>query len=895
MTLKHYRAFILALPFAIVSAFAQTDRPKIEAIPLWQTELKTDRSASPTRDTPALIHVDGILEEAVWQRAGYSEFVQRDPDENKPPSQQTHVWVAYDNAALYVAARMHDTAPESLVTRLSRRDGSWTSDMFAFFIDPYLDRQTGYYFALDAAGTYYDGILLNDDWDDDSWDGVWEGRVHSDSLGWAAEMRIPFSQLRFQNQDEYIWGVNFRRDVSRRNERSYVVITPRNESGFVSKFADLVGIRGIEPVQRLELLPYVTTRAEFSSHEPGDPFNDGSIYTPRVGGDIKVGIGSNLTLDGTVNPDFGQVEIDPAVVNLSDVEISFQEKRPFFIEGSTIFRFGQGGTNNNWSFNWPGVDFFYSRRIGRSPQGSIPSADYVDAPDGTDILGAAKLTGKIGDNLNVGTIQAFTKREYAKLMTNGQRSDAEIEPLTYYGITRVENSFEKGRHSIGAIGTITSRMFSDQRLRDEINASAFVGGLDGFVTLDRSREWVLAGWAAASHVTGNSTRMIALQRNSLHYFQRPDGSRKVDSSATSLTGYAARVRLNKQKGRFYTNASIGFLNPKFEVNDAGFVTRADVINGHVVLAYKWNEPNALSRFFQLGGSVFRNYDFDGNKTWDGIFHFGNWELPNFYYVDWNLGYNPETISNRRTRGGPLTITPAGYQVEVGGGTDRNRDLLGSLGYFTYQKSDGTNWYVYGDLEWKPATNISLAVSPAYEHNIEAAQYVGEVADPLAAQTYGARYLFAQLDQTTISAGIRMNWTFTPKLSLQLYLQPLVSSGDYELFKELARSRSFDFNVYGETNSTITRNGEEYTIDPDASGPAQPFSINNPDFNYVSLRGNAVLRWEYLPGSVLYFVWTQEREDNEPNGNFTFGPSLNRLASANPDNIFMVKMTYWWSN
>ncbi len=895
MFLKSCRTLIVVLPLVVVPAPAQQERPRIEAIPLWQTELKTDRSTNPTHDAPATIRIDGILDESVWQHAGYSDFTQKDPDESKPPSQQTSVWIAYDNEALYVGARMHDTAPESLVTRLSRRDGSWTSDMFAFFIDPYLDRQTGYYFALDAAGTYYDGVLLNDDWDDNSWDGVWEGKVRPDSLGWAAEMRIPFSQIRFQDLDEYVWGVNFRRDVARRNERSYVVITPRNESGFVSKFADLVGIRGIEPVQRLEVLPYVTARAEYSSHKPGDPFNDGSIHNTRAGADIKVGIGSSLTLDGTVNPDFGQVEIDPAVVNLTDVETVFQEKRPFFIEGSTIFRFGQGGTNNNWSFSWPGVDFFYSRRIGRDPQGSVPSADYVDTPTGTDILGAAKLTGKVGENLSIGTIQAFTKREYAELMSNDKKSEAEIEPLTYYGITRMENSFRKGLHSIGAIGTITSRVFSDPRLRDEINANAFVGGLDGFATLDQDREWVLAGWTAATHVTGTPTRMIALQRNSLHYFQRPDGGRKVDSSTTALTGYAARLRINKQKGQFYTNASIGFLDPRFEPNDAGFVSRADVINGHLVLSYKWSEPNSLSRFFQLGGAIFRNYDFDGNKTWDGVFHFGNWELPNFYYVDWNLAYNPETISNRRTRGGPLTTTPAGYQISFSGGTDPRRDILGNIGYFTYQKSDGTNWSVYGELEWRPTTSVSLSILPTYEHNIEGAQYVAVIVDPLAQATYGSRYVFAQVDQTTINAGVRVNWTFTPKLSLQLYLQPLISTGDYELFKELARSKSFDFNVYGETNSTITRNGEKYTIDPDAGGPAQPFTIGNPDFNSVSLRGNAVLRWEYLPGSVLYFVWTQQREDVEPTGEFTFGPSLNRMATADPDNIFMVKMTYWWSN
>lgn len=894
--MSRYNLLFCFLILPIAFAFSQQPRKNIEAVPLWKYNLNTDRFANTASRAGEQVSIDGILQEQIWQRPGYDQFTQRDPDESKPPSQRTEVWLAYDDNALYVAARMHDTAPDSLITRLSRRDASWNSDMFAFFVDPYLDRRTGNYFALDAAGTYYDGVLYNDDWDDDSWDGVWEGNVHSDSLGWTAEMRIPLSQLRFQQQEEYVWGVNFRRDVARRNERNYVVMTPRNESGFVSRFADLTGIRDITPVQRVEILPYITTQAQFTQHATGDPFNDGSKYTPRVGADLKVGIGSNLTLDGTVNPDFGQVEIDPAVVNLSDVETSFQEKRPFFIEGINIFRFGQGGTNNNWNFNWSGVDFFYSRRIGRSPQGSIPGADYADIPSGTDILGAAKLTGKIGGNWNVGTIQALTRREFAKLETSGQRSEAEVEPLTYYGITRATAEFDEGRHSIGFISTIAARSFSDQRLRDQINKDAFVGGVDGWTTLDDDRMWVLAGWASVTRVSGNQTRMINLQRNSRHYFQRPDaGHVSVDSSATSLTGYAGRVRLNKQKGKFYMNAALGFLNPKFEVNDAGFVGRSDLINGHVVVSYRWNEPTETYRFFELGGSAFRSYDFDGNKTWDGFFHFGNFQFLNFYSINWSGAYNPQTVNNRRTRGGPLTLNPPGYQADISASSDQNKSVVYDLGYSTYQSRSGTSNSVYGGISWRPTTSISISFSPSFDRNIEAAQYVGSGIDPTATATFGSRYVFAQLDQSTASAGIRLNWTFTPKLSLQLYAQPLISSGNYELFKELARPKSYDFNVFGETNSTITRNGDEYTVDPDGVGPAAAFTIGNPDFNFVSLRGNAVLRWEYLPGSVVYFVWTQSRADFTPDGEFKFGHSFDRLLSADTDNIFMVKMTYWWSN
>jgi hypothetical protein len=849
----------------------------------------------------SLVSIDGVLSEQVWQRPGFTEFVQRDPVEEAKPTEKTEVWLAYDDAALYVAARMFDSAPDSMVIRLSRRDAGGNSDAFGFFIDPYHDRRSGFYFGLDAAGTLYDGVLLNDDWDDNSWDGVWEGKVLTDDKGWTAEMRIPFSQLRFQEQENYLWGVNFRRDIARKNERDYVVFTPKNGSGFVSRFVDLVGINNITPVRQIEVLPYLTTRAEYTGHSAGDPFNDGSKYSPRVGADFKVGIGSNLTLDATVNPDFGQVEVDPAVVNLSDVESFFNEKRPFFIEGSSIFDFGSGGANNNWGFNWSSMDMLYSRRIGRAPQGSVPDADFSDVPSGTHIIGAGKLTGKIGDSWNIGTIQALTAREHAELQTGSLRSSSEVEPLNYYGVARAQKEFEQGRQALGFMSTYTSRQFKDDRLRDEINKDAFAFGLDGWTFLDSSKTYVLKSWGAVSRVSGNQTRMIDLQTSSRHYFQRPDASHvAVDSNATSLTGYAARFSLNKQKGNFYMNSAIGFIDPKFDVNDVGFLFRTDMINGHLLASYRWTEPGSWYRYIELGGAGFRTYDFDKNITSQGLFHFGYIQFLNYFSVDWNFAYNPQTVNNRRTRGGPLTLNPPGYQIGIFPRTDRNKDVVFNFNYYTYQSRYQRYWEIFLGVDVRPAKNISISIGPGFEHDLENSQWVGAFDDPFATATYGKRYVFAELHQSTLSASIRLNWTFTPQLSLQLYVQPLISAGDYTNYKELARSKSYDFDVYGTNGSTLEErldehgNAASYVADPDGSGPAQPLSFDNPDFNFKSLRGNAVLRWEYLPGSTLYLVWTQSRSDNEVIGDFQFNRSFRRLWKTRPDNIFMVKMTYWWS-
>ena len=843
-----------------------------------------------------VITIDGSLSEPIWQRPGLTAFYQRDPDQGKPATEQTEVWFAYDDNALYVAARMSDTQPDSIVARLVRRDGQINTDDIAVYIDPYHDRTSGFYFGLNAAGTMYDGVLYNDDWDDNTWDGVWEGKVKRDGQGWTAEMRIPYSQLRFQNKDQQTWGVDFIREIARKNEKDYIVYTPRNESGFVSRFVDLVGIERIDPPRRMEILPYLSTKAEYIHHSTGDPFNDGSRYSPGIGADMKFGIGSNLTLDATVNPDFGQVEVDPAVVNLSDVETFFNEKRPFFIEGSTIFNFGQGGSNNFWGFNWGNPSFFYSRRIGRTPQGSVPdNADFSDVPTGTHILGAAKLSGKLEDDWSIGSINAVTSREMSRVDTSGHQFKTEVEPLTYYGIFRAQKEFNRSRQGLGFISTIATRRFGDDRLKDDLNNNSFGLGLDGWTFLDSSKVWVLTAWSGMTSVSGDRNRMISLQQSSAHYLQRPDANYvHVDSSATHLEGFAGRLALNKQKGNFYVNVAFGFVDPKFDVNDLGYMWRTDLINGHVVLGYRWNDPNTVTRQINLNASVFRSYDFGGNPVWLGYWTNGYVQFLSYHNVDWFFAYNPESFSDRRTRGGPLTINPRGF--EVGGdinSDDRKEWIFGlSTDINNYQYGVDHGKFFGGSIQYKPAANVSVTISPSVNLYRTSAQWVTSVDDPTATSTYGTRYIFGDLNQREISASIRLDWTFTPQLSLQTYIQPLISVGEYANLKELSRPRSIDFTTYGSAGSTIAKQDGDYRIDPDGNGPAQAFTVSDPDFNFKSLRGSAVLRWEYMPGSALYLVWTQQRVDETDPGRFRFGRDVSYLFQSQPDNVFMIKLTYW---
>ncbi len=844
------------------------------------------------------ISVDGVLDEQIWSTAPViSEFTQRDPVQGASPTERTEVRVVYDDAAIYIGARMYDSAPDSIVARLGRRDQSQNSDQFTFFVDPFLDRRTGYFFGLTAAGTRLDGVLMNDDWDDEDWDGVWDGRVNRDENGWTAEMRIPYSQIRFHKDDKYTWGINFARRIARKNERIYLTYTPRSESGFVSRFSDMVGIENISPPRQIEVVPYFTQRLTRADVAAGDPYRSANDFNTNVGLDFKVGLTNNLVVNGAINPDFGQVEVDPAVVNLSDVETFFPEKRSFFIEGANIFRFGRGGANNNWGFNWGNPNFFYSRRVGRAPTGSLPSHDFADRPDGTNILGAVKLSGKLGSAWNVGAVQAVTAREKAPITLDGNESFIDVEPLSYYGVIRGQREFNDSRQSIGFISTTTLRSFTDDDaaypLRDQINGQAYALGIDGYTFLDKDKTWVLTGWTGATTISGSEQRLLDVQRSSQHYFQRPDADHvSIDSSATSLTGYAARFALNKQRGNWQTNAAFGFLSPSFNANDLGFQWRTDHINSHVVVGYRWSEPKGIRRHAQINSSISSSFDFGGNHTGGGLFTNGWVQFSNYWSIFGGTFISPKTTSNRRTRGGPLMTSPSGVNFFTGIESDDRKQLtVGLDGDISLSAEGGDDKSISTNFSWRPMPNLSLSVRPRLSLNNNMAQYVGTYSDPLATRTFGNRYVFAELDQTTWSSSVRLQWTFSPDLSLQLFAQPLISSGEYSRLKELHSPKTYDFVVYGEDDGS-TFDPNTFIADPDGPGPAAPLSLSDNDFNFKSLRGTAVLRWEFRKGSAFYLVWTQTRDDFEDVGDFRFGRSFERLIDAKPDNIFVVKLSYW---
>jgi len=880
---------ILVLMLAAAPIAAEADST---ATATARREVRIARRAAP-------VAIDGQITDQAWQAAPVIDgFRQRDPNEGSPASQPTEVRLLYDDEALYVAARLHDARADSIVKQLTRRDAMSRSDYFQVYVDPYYDRRSGFYFGVNSAGTLYDGTIYNDGWTDNSWDGVWEGRARVDDQGWTCEMRIPFSQLRFAQTEPQRWGINFYRSMGRGFEDDYLVFQPKTESGFVSRFPTLVGLDGVTPGSALEIVPYATSKGEFLSVSPAHPFNDGSRWNANAGGDLRMALGQKLTLNATVNPDFGQVEVDPAVVNLSDVETFFPEKRPFFVEGSAIFDAGEQGASDYWNFSWEQPTFFYSRRIGDAPQGAIPDdIEYQDVPNGTTILGAAKVSGKLGGG-NFGTLHTLTARESADLWDAGALSgfEQEVEPLSYYGVARHLKEFPERRHGLGFITTLAARDFEDERLEDQFNRASLTGVIDGWHFLDSNKAWVLSGWAGGSYVDGTEARIADLQASPRRYYQRPDAeSYAMDSSRTSLAGGGARLWLNKEKGNWMHNSAVGFLSPGLEINDMGFMNRADIINGHATFGYNWTKPTKHVRHHNLVGAVYAGSNFDGDVTDLGIWGRKFWWWHNNWVTELRAEFNPETVNPRRSRGGPLMLNAPGWQFgsffDTEGG--RVRYYYVSANGSTRPDENSWSWYVEPGIHYKPISNVFFQLGPSLSQSRDGAFPFATIDDPAAAATFGRRYVFSQLDQTTLAINLRINVSFTPAMSLQFFGQPLISTADYADLRELARPKSLDFLAQGDpaagawTFDPVTKE-----FDPDGPGPAA--AQDSEDFNFKSFRGNAVFRWEYRPGSTFFLVWTQQRTDVEGDSDFDLDHSLDRLIEADDDNIFLAKLTWYLS-
>lgn len=813
------------------------------------------------------IIIDGHLNESVWQGEGYSALIQKEPIEGAEPTTKTSVLITYNEEGIFIAVRCYHTGANSIIGGIARRDEMVQSDWFWFWIDPNKDGNNGFGFAVNPDGSIIDRKLYQDIYFDDNWDGVWEAAAQKFKNYWTAEMLIPFSQLRFSKKEEYVMGVNFKRYILDNAEEDYFVMVPKKETGFVSKFGILKGIKGVEPPSRFQIMPYIMGKANDISEDKDSPFYDENKYLESIGIDLKYGLTGNLTLDLTMNPDFGQAEVDPAQINLSALETYYSEKRTFFIEGSDIFYFGNNPAGGVWGCYWREPEIFYSRRIGKRPIGDVSHGGFVDKPEQTTILGAAKLSGRIG-NWSIGSMSAVTDREFARIDSSGIRFEEEIEPRSYHGVLRSSKEFDKGNQGLGFIMTGVTRDLRNQGLKQIYNQNALVFGMDGWSFLNKEREWAFMGKFTYSYVDGTKERILNLQQESAHYYQRPDFDYvSLDSNRTSLSGFMTRFGLKKTKGNLGFQTAMGIISPGFETNDLGFTRITNLINMHVVGEYNWFQPTKWFRGASLSLMTSRNYDFDGNELFQQYYITGFIGLLNYWSINSSVQITPDGLDLYDTRGGPA-IAYHGYKdIYFGIGSDERKKIRvnGDMRY-NLVNDGGYDRSFNLDFSYNPSPSIKFTLSANLNEMLTHQQWVDDLPDSSAVSTYYTKYIFSDLNQKVRSGTIRLDWGFTPKLSLQMYIQPYIAVGHYSYFKELMEGGTYNFKEY------------DY----------QEF---NPDFNLKSFKANIVLRWEYRPGSLIYLVWTHNRENYDRPGVYNLKDDIQSLSNEDSDNIFLIKLTY----
>jgi len=835
--------------------------------------------------------IDGLLNDSSWDIVDWAvDYIENSPNENTTPSYQTKFKIIYDDKFLYIGVRCFDGEPSKIVKRLSRRDG-FEGDWVEFNIDSYHDKRTAFSFTISASGVKGDEFISNNgnNWDG-SWNPIWYTKTNIDDEGWTAELKIPLSQLKFGKSEEQIWGLQSTRRFFREEERSVWQRKPVDAAGWVSEFGELHGLVAIKPQKQLEIQPYTVVSNETYEAEEGNPFRDGSDNKLSVGLDAKIGITNDLTLDLTINPDFGQVEADPSAIALDGFQIFFREQRPFFVENKNIFDFrvSRSEAGNTFGFD----NLFYSRRIGRSPQRSPNTEDgeFVDQPENTTILGAAKFSGKTKNGWSIGILETVTSKENASIELNGVQREEVVEPLTSYFVGRLQKDFNERNSYIGGVFTATKRDKLSKEL-DFLHQSAYTGGLD-FKHQWNNRDWYIGGNVLFSHVKGSEEAIKKTQRTIRHLFHR-EGAEHValDTTRTSLTGSGGNFQIGKAgNGRWKFESGATWRSPELEINDVGFQRQSDDIRHYTWIGYRTLKPDNTFRSVGVNYNHWSVWDFGGNTN-SLEFNVNSWQN---YKNNWfsNLGFNYEPIqySNFALRGGPRLRLSSKMSFWNNIRTDSRKKLRFNVSHNGGKSLDNSlNWYSLGlGVTYQPFNALRISASPRYTINNDKLQFVKNV------DFNGSkRYINGLLEQRTLSMSLRVNYTINPNFTIQYWGQPFVSRGRYSNFKEVnnAMAKGFDDRHTLYSDNQVSLIGDDYNIDENLDAVTD-FSFSNPDFLSVQFRSNLVLRWEYIPGSEIFLVWSQ---DISQSGDFNQGLfenlENNVFGSKKPQNIFLLKATY----
>lgn len=829
----------------------------------------------------APIKIDGHLEDPAWEAVEWtSDYVEFEPDNGTPPSQQTMMKITYDEKNLYVAFRCLEPNPENIVQRMGRRD-DFPGDWIELNIDSYNDDRTAFSFTISASGVKGDEFVSNNGNFDPSWNPIWYLKTNVDEQGWTAEMRIPLSQLRFSNEEEQVWGLQSTRRYFNSEERSTWQPVPANPTGWVSSFGELRGIKGLKPQKQLEIQPYTVGRFNSYEEEKGNPFRrqEGEL---TAGLDAKIGVTNDLTLDLTINPDFGQVDADPGAVSLDGFEIFFEERRPFFVENKSVFNYNFSDTQDN---------LFFSRRIGRTPQGSAygPTTAYVDQPNNTTILGAAKFSGKTQDGWTIGLLETVTGREFADVVHNdGTESEQLVEPLTNYMVGRVQKDFNDKNSYVGAIFTAVYRKMEEEV--SFLHTRAYSGGLD-FKHTWKDRRYYVLGSGVLSRVEGSEEAIGYTQSSLVHLFQRVDADHvEIDPEKTALTGTGGRLEIGRGGGGNWQYQIGGnWLSPELEINDIGFLRQADDIRQYVNVRRLFNKPTSWFRKAVFGLNQSTAYDFEGNYNRMQYEMFGFINYKNNWWSEGGAAHKPRIFINTFLRGGPRWRFNEENYFFIFSGSDQRKKLSTRFGWVhsrATQNNFGLDRFQAG-LKYQPLNALSLSLEFNYSTSPNKTQYVTE-----RSFNNSARYILGGIDQETLSATLRINYNINPNLTIQYYGQPYIFKANFSNLNYVVDATAEDLHerVRWYDEQQVSFENGEYQIDEDRNNTID-YTVQNPDFAFVQYRSNLVARWEYIPGSEIYLVWSQGINGmGDVNDNFS-GIIDHQLLKQKPQNTFLIKATY----
>lgn len=840
-------------------------------------------------------NIDGKLDDACWQTIDWqSDFIVNTPNNGELPVNQTKIKIMYDDNYLYLGFKCLDDNPEELINRLGRRD-SWPGEWIAINIDSYGDNNTAFSFGGSVSGVKGDSFVTGngDDWDE-NWNPVWYLKTDIDEEGWIAEAKIPLSQLRFGKQEEQVWGIQVLRKDFRKDERSFWQHVPNSANGWVSNFGELRGIKGIKPKRQLEIQPYIVSSFESSATEEDNPFADGFSTGYNFGLDGKLGLTNDITLDLTINPDFGQVEADPSALNIDGFQIFFNEQRPFFIENNNLFSFQVTGSSAGGKFNTDNL--FYSRRIGSRPRGDIdiPDGAFVDRPKFTSILGSAKVSGKTRNGWSVGLMESITQQEEAKVVLGTESVSQIVEPLTNFFVGRLSKDFNQGATTIGGTFTSVNRDLDGTGLEDQYHSDALTGGLN-FVHTWNQREWEIKGSLIFSEVRGTVEKINDTQTKFEHYFQRPDAEHLSVQDQTSLSGNGGTLSIGNYWGEdnLSFQSGVTWRSKGLELNDIGFLNTSDEINYFFWAAYRLPKANKTFRTFQINYNTWSRWTTGNEHLYLAVNTNADATFQNFWSLSSTVNFELKDISQKALFGGPLLRRAPGFYKSINIGSDSRKNFTSSLNYGRFDAigSDKGSVIVQNinlTLRYQFSDALSLSLSPRYftqHRKIQNVDFVEIGSDK--------RYITATINQKTLSSSVRLNYSLTPNLTIEYWGQPFVSIGNYSDFKFITNSTATEFtdrfHLYGDSEISFDEVEDIYTIQE--NGTNHNYSFSNPDFNFVEFRSNMVLRWEYKPGSEFFFVWTQSNSNFSDPQQGLLNTLRDDLFNEEAQNIWLMKMTY----